>query len=80
MALTGYTLARPLNCATKEHNPGQDSCPKCNQWHLRPGYCQSQDETFRETETVRETPGKPWEAAGVSKATYYRNRKGAPST
>jgi hypothetical protein len=79
MALNTYYTSLPCNCSPKLYNPGQERCPKCNQWHLRPGYCQAvSNETFRETETGGETP---WEAAGMSKATWYRKKRaGAPST
>lgn len=37
--------ARPLNCDPKVHNAGgnDERCPRCNQWHLRPAYCQALD-------------------------------------
>jgi hypothetical protein len=67
------TLIAPLNCSSKEHNPGQDRCPRCNQWHLRAGYCQALN---RETETEKVSSGvSPWDEAGVSKATWYRKKR-----
>ena len=34
-------ISRPLNC---DHDlTEKDRCPQCNQYHLRPGYCQALD-------------------------------------
>ena len=41
--LTEAYVARPFNCDIHLARPGKDRCPHCNQWHLRPGYCQALD-------------------------------------
>lgn len=40
--------ARPLNCDPSAHDADANEkirkrCPNCNQFHLRPGYCQALD-------------------------------------
>jgi hypothetical protein len=69
-----HSYALPLNCDPALGRT--ERCPRCNLFHLRPGYCQAVNETASETETARETKDEtPWDRAGVSKATYYRNLK-----
>jgi hypothetical protein len=36
------TMVRPLNCGAGETESGR-RCPRCKQFHLRPGYCQALD-------------------------------------
>jgi hypothetical protein len=38
----GTVNVRPLNCGTGETEGGR-RCPRCKQFHLRPGYCQALD-------------------------------------
>ena len=81
-----YIKARPFNY---EHTKVDDgTCSRCNQVHLRPGYCQAldpinaeqyphmhgrTDETFSETDSHAETDNETFSADETDKATAICN-------
>lgn len=61
--LREVTKMRPLNCDPGPHDADapekiRTRCPDCNQFHLRPGYCQAKDDYWKqiaEAKAAKET-------------------------
>src|SRR6185295_20381031 len=50
-------LIRPMNCDSALGT--KDRCPHCNQFHLRPGYCQALDPVNKPVDTEVDAVDKP---------------------